>query len=166
MGCSYNLLKFLTLLFFVLFFPIFNFYDVSADSYTNSTLNVSAYVVEPTSSVDISPSTIYLGEITKGYSTGLQNITLTNSGSLDIKIQPVLDSSANSVFQNVKFGSATCSTWTSIGNWISGKISKPVNYGGVSNYNFCIKLDLGSYTQEITNNQNLSKKITLWIMPY
>ncbi len=156
----------LGIFFFISLFLIFNTVSfVYADEYENSTLNVSVYVREPIARIEISPSSINFGEITKGYFTNFTNVTIINTGDIDLKIQPALSEGANSIFQNLKFGSASCTQWSGLG-WNSSTISRAEEYGGRgSQYNFCIRLDLRNYQQEIPNNMNLSTQLIIWIMP-
>jgi hypothetical protein len=147
---------------FILNLPILN-----SDEFSNSTMKVSANLVEPIAMVNISPDNIFLGEITRGYETEYKNITITNIGTMDVKVSPILDENTDIVFQNLKFASSTCSSWAYISHWNSSMISHSKNYtnknGGV--YNFCIKLDLTDYDNVILNNKNLSANVTFWIMP-
>ena len=156
----------LGIFFFVFTFLIFNATSfVNADEYENTTLNISVYVHEPVARINVSPSSIYLGNVTKGYSTNFENITLTNLGDLDIRVQPVLSRDANSIFQNIKFASSSCSSWTPIGNWTSARIQRAENNQSPTRYNFCVKIDLTDYQEPISQNENLTTNVILWVMP-
>lgn len=147
---------------FILYLP-----TLDSDEYYNSTLKVSANLVEPIAMVNISPNNVFLGEITRGYETNYQNITIVNTGTMDVKISPMLDNNADTVFQNLKFASSSCSTWSNISHWNSSIISHSKNYTSRNGevYNFCMKLDLTDYENIVSVNKNLSTNITFWIMP-
>jgi len=137
---------------------------VSADEYNNLSLNVSVSIREPVAEVEINPTAINLGSITRGYATDFRNITIINRGDLDVKVKPVL-SSQNNIFLNLKFATASCSSWSNISSWTSSKIEKPDEYGGETDYHFCIKLDLEDYDEEIESDMDLTEEVTFWVMP-
>ncbi|MEM4325876.1 MAG: hypothetical protein QXU40_01080 [Candidatus Pacearchaeota archaeon] len=139
---------------------------VSSDEYYNSTLNLSVFIKEPIALVEISPTSINFGEITKGYVTNFSNVSVINRGDLDIRIKPTLREGAPQIFQNLKFSSASCSNWYGLG-WNSSIISRAEEYGrgNGERYNFCIRLDLRNYQEEILESANLSTELIIWIIP-
>ncbi|GIU68463.1 MAG: hypothetical protein KatS3mg093_349 [Candidatus Parcubacteria bacterium] len=159
---------FLFILFLFFFVMLFFNEKVYADSYENSTLNVSVYVKEPIARVQINPSNIYLGEITKGYATNSTNITFTNNGDLKIKIMPVLSSGANPLFNNLEFNTGTCTpsaTWYNMSSWSGLTIDKPSEFGGTRSDYVCIRLNLKNYDGAVSGNTNLTTQLTIWVMP-
>jgi hypothetical protein len=149
-------------LFFLLNLPVLN-----SDELSNSTIKISANLVEPIAMINISPNNIFLGEVTRGYETDFKNITIMNIGTMDVKLSPILESNSDAIFQNLKFASSSCSSWSNVSHWNSSIISHSKNYTnkGGETYNFCIKLDLTDYNSTISVSKNLSTNLTLWIMP-
>jgi len=146
----------------------------NADVPNNSSLAISANISVPIAKVSISPSSINLGEITKGYATKPKNINVTNIGDLDVKVNPVLDGSANNFFNYLEFNTGTCTsgaTWHNISyynkNNLTSTLTHASNYslGGGGQDNFCIRLDLTDYSDEIITNSNLMTNLTFWVMP-
>ena len=143
---------------------------VLADRYENSTLAVSVNVVEPFSKIEISPAQIDLGSVTKGYATDAVKINVTNTGTLDLKIQPVLADDANDIFQNLVFSSsATCASPTTcikIGNY-SFDLDRPSTIGDSTMKSFYLKLDLRDYGKPIPLDQSgeLNTNVIFWVMP-
>ena len=147
----------------------------NADVYQNSSIIISADIYIPTAKVNVSPSYIDLGQVTKGYATDFKNITVTNIGDLDIKINPVLEASANNFFNYLEFNTASCSptstVWHNVSYYdthnLSSTISPPTTIGGIDGeqYNVCIKLDLTNYQEPIIANSNLMTNLTIWVFP-
>ena len=136
----------------------------SADDYQDGSLGISVDILEPYALIDISPDSVYLGEVTKGYETGVQNITARNMGTLDARIQPSLRYDANSFFSYLKFASASCTSWSNLTKWTSSIIYGNGKSG--STYHFCMKLDLGDYSDSIpADMKNLSTTLTFVAMP-
>lgn len=156
----------ISLVWLVLFF-IINLPFLNSDEFSNSTIHLSVNIAEPIAMVNISPNDIYFGEITKGYETAPKNITVTNIGTIDVKITPVLDNGADELFNNLKFASASCSSWYNASRWNSSIISHSANYSNRNGevYPLCIKLDLTNYESEIIQNKTLSANLTFWVMP-
>ncbi len=150
-------------------------YDVSADVYSNSTLNVSVDIIEPTVQIEIIPSSVYLGKITKGYATDAlnldnpANITFINKGDLKISITPTLSSNVNPIFKNLEFNTASCSStstsWHSILSWTGLSIDRPDSYGSSKSDYSCVRLNLKNYNQTINGNESLTTQLTIWVMP-
>jgi len=166
-----NLLN-LILLFLLFVLTLFSFEKISviADTYENSTLNLSVDVKEPIALVEINPSSIYLGEITKGYSTNFTNVTYTNKGNLKIRIKPTLNQSANPIFGYLEFNTASCSTstssgWYNISEWNGLTIDKPSDYNGTRSDYACIRLNLKNYNETIFGDLSLTTQLIIWIMP-
>lgn len=153
--------KLALLLILLSFFPL-----IFADELHNSTLFVSAKLKEPIAKIRISPSFIDFGEITRGYETDVKNITITNIGTMDLRIKPVLSSGSDEIFKNVRFSSASCSSFSSYESFSSAIIDKPKKYEEVGeSYNICLKLDLKSYKEEIPFERNASGSIVFWVIP-
>ena len=159
------------LVWLVAFFLIIPY--ASADQYQNSSIKVSVDLVEPYAIVDVSPGEINLGEITKGYATGYQNITFTNKGSLDVNLIPVLENSSNTIFNYLEFNTASCSptstVWHNMSYYRTNPIlslDRPDTYRGTNQDNACIRLNLEKYTNTIPSSiSGLSENVIIWIMP-
>lgn len=153
-------------IFLFIFAPLFfTIPYVSADNYSNSTLSVSANITEPVASVEISPTNIDFGRITKGYSTNYSNITIKNTGDINVRVRPMF-SSGDYLFNYLKFSTASCSSWSGISTWQSAIISHSPVYGSGNGeeYHFCMKLDLSDYNDSISSHKS-SANITFWVMP-
>ena len=138
--------------------------SVSADNYQDGQLTVSVDIMEPYALIEISPSSVYLGQVTKGYESSVQNITARNLGTLNARIQPMLSNSANNFFNYLQFASASCSSWSNLSKWTSSIIYGNGKSGDT--YHFCMKLDLGDYDQSINQNMmNLTTDLTFVAMP-
>jgi hypothetical protein len=147
----------------------------NADIYQNSSIIISADIYVPTAKVNISPSNIDLGQVTKGYATDFKNITITNIGDLEVKINPVLEAGADNFFDYLEFNTASCSPTSTVwhnmsyyqNNNLSSTISPPTTIGGTDGeqYNVCIKLDLTNYQEQIITNSNLMTNLTIWVFP-
>lgn len=165
---------------FLMLVPFIFFLTVplaDADDYSNSTIMVSVNLAEPVARVEISPKIIDLGNITKGYSTGYQNLTFNNTGDIDIEIHPLLDENASEIFNYLEFNTASCSPTTSSGwynlTYYSNmsrsllSIDKPKDYGGQNKDYACLRFNLQKYTSNILPSEAglLSANVTFWIMP-
>jgi hypothetical protein len=140
-----------------------------ADECTNSSLDVSANLIEPYAMINITPAHISLGNVTKGYTTDAVKINVTNLGILDISVRPVLSSNANSIFENLVFSStSTCASNTTcikIGDYsfdVDGSGSMGSDFDTNS---FYLKLDLRNYNKTISSDQNLETNVIFWVMP-
>ena len=140
---------------------------INSDVYANSTIKVSVDIIEPAAIVEISPNEIYFGNVTSDYETELKNITVTNVGTMDVRISPALESGADEIFNYIKLASASCSSWSNITKWNSSIISHSKNYSvkNGDSYNFCMKLDLTDYKKEITLNKSVSTNLAIWVIP-
>jgi len=142
---------------------------ILADNYQNSSMSVSVDIIEPVSKIDISPNQIHLGSVTTGYTTDAVKINVTNTGTLDLKIQPMLDSDADDIFRNLVFSNtATCASETTcikIESY-SFNLSRPDEIGEETLKSFYLKLDLRNYGEEILHDySNLTTDIIFWVMP-
>ena len=153
----------------IIFSLIIFSWSVLADNYENSTVKISVDIVEPFSKIEISPSQIDLGSVTKGYATEAIKINVTNKGTLDLKIQPMLKEDANRIFENLVFSStATCAsenTCIKIGNY-SFDLNRPNEIGDSTMKSFYLKLDLRDYNKEISSDLSgeLSTDLVFWVM--
>ncbi|MEX0920848.1 MAG: hypothetical protein WDZ62_01135 [Candidatus Pacearchaeota archaeon] len=145
---------------------------VQADNSENSTLIISADIKEPTAKIEITPSSINLGEITKGFSTDANKtrINFTNTGDLDVNVSTLLDDGADPIFENLEFGRTdTCSsgaTYDNISEWDGFTLNGPSEYNGVGETKeTCIRLNLEDYSGEIGQTENLTTQIVFWVMP-
>ncbi|VVB80592.1 Uncharacterised protein [uncultured archaeon] len=148
----------------VIFLVLFGASLVSADEYRDGSLTVSVDVLEPYALIEISPSSVYLGQVSPGYESAVQNITARNLGTLNARIQPRLSLNASDFFNYLQFASASCSSWSNISKWTSSIIYGNGKSGDT--YHFCMKLDLGDYDQEIGSDvYNLTTDLTFVAMP-
>jgi hypothetical protein len=149
---------------FLFFMSILFLNFISADDYQDGQLSVSVDILEPYALIDISPSSIHLGQVTKGYETSVQNITARNLGTLNVRIQPSLKYDADNFFNYLEFASASCSTWSNITRWTSSIIYGQGKSGDT--YHFCMKMDLGDYESVISQDfRNLTTELTFSAMP-
>ena len=92
----------------------------------------------------------YLGNITVGQNseTVKVKVYINNTGNVNVTVTPQLVDSNENLFKNLYFARITTVPYQKIGVW-SINISKPSS-GGVRKEDFWMKLDLGDYTGEIT----------------
>jgi len=154
-------------LFTILFLVVLIIPFAAADLSENSSLVISVNISEPVASVEIFPNSIDLGEITKGYATAYENISITNTGNLDIIIQPILENGSHQIFQSLKFSTGACSTWHNM-SYYSNKtllsIDRPILYEGERQSSSCIKLDLINYKEDVPSFLILSTNLTFYVM--
>lgn len=146
----------------------------NADVYQNSSLTISVDVSVPTARIEISPSSIYFGQVTKGYYTNYTNLTFTNKGTLNVSIIPLLDYNADKIFNYLEFNTASCSitstVWHNIGYYNPSKLFslKKIDPDTLEeDKDFaCLRLNLIKYNDtEINSSSSKSTQITFWVMP-
>lgn len=159
---------------FILFFSFLLILTINfAESYSNSSssINISVNLKQPFAEIQIDPDAVSFGEITVGYNTNFTNITFTNTGSLPIKIIPLLQNGTNNIFNYLEFNTASCSStsWYNITHYKNNSllsIDKPDAYQGNRLDSACIRLGLDSYNDtEITSDVDLSTNLIFWVMP-
>jgi hypothetical protein len=125
----------------------------SASYISDDTLRVGVLIEEPTLKITILEDYIYLGNLTKGDVTKPKPFNVTNTGTIDAIIQPMI--SSNDIFSNLYVGNSSTQGYEKIGEY-TGKIASG------HREDFWLKLDLRNYTGTITGN--LSAEITFLVM--
>src|SRR3989344_3420316 len=125
-------------------FSLFVIVFVSA----NSNVDFVADVYAPRTSIQITNS-IYMGNISKGYSTDKTRVDINNTGDVAVMVTPQLSNSSEEIFSNLYFKRIQSDPFARIGNF-SLNISKPSSMGGVKESSFYVKLDLTGYTGTIS----------------
>lgn len=160
MSAGRILLSFLATIFFILTFSNI----ACADDYQDGKLSISVDILEPYALIEISPSSVYLGQVTPGYESSVQNITARNLGTLNARIQPSLKYDSDNFFNYLQFASASCSSWSNITRWTSSIIYGQGKSG--STYHFCMKMDLSEYDRSVSQDlMNLTTDLTFIAMP-
>lgn len=141
----------------------------NADVYQNSSLTVSADISVPTAKVEISPNSIYLGQVTKGYYTNYTNITFTNKGTLDVDVIPTLENGTDKIFNYLEFNTASClstsTVWHNISYYNPSKLFSlnridPDTLEEDKDF-ACLRLNLVKYNDsEIISSSSKSAQIT------
>src|SRR3989344_6074882 len=114
----------------------------------NSNVDFVADVYAPRTSIQITNS-IYMGNISKGYSTDKTRVDINNTGDVAVKVTPQLSNSSEEIFSNLYFARRTTEPYGKIGNF-SLNISQPSSLGDVTDEYFYVKLDLTGYTGTIS----------------
>jgi hypothetical protein len=117
-------------------------------------LKVGVTIDAPILRINVVEDYVNLGHITKGGITNPRSFNITNTGTIDIKIQPL--NITSDIFSNLWIGNSNTTGYKRIGNFV-GNISQG------DREDFWIKLDLRDYTGSITGN--LSTNITFFVMP-
>jgi hypothetical protein len=142
--------------------------SVDSENYT-MTLEANVFVTGPTGcteNLDIqAPGLISFGDINIGQETNKSKIYINNTGTVNVTITPLLESSSERIFNYTYFQRRTTDVWKQIGSW-SFNLSASSTCGGVNDDYFYAKLNLINYpyseTQNLTNHK---ANITLWVMP-
>jgi hypothetical protein len=126
-------------------------------SWTDSgeSLNVNAQIDSPVLIINVVEDSICLGNLTKGYTTGGKPFNITNSGTIDAIIEPIIPT--DEIFSNyLMIANSSSATYKNASGFMGyvGKGKKE---------DFWIKLDLTDYTGDITGN--LSTNLTFIVMP-
>ena len=143
---------------------------VYASEEENMTLSISVDIKGSAISIGIDPSSIHLGEVAKGFDSRIENISVVNSGDINVKLQAVLPEGSEEIFGNLEFNTASCSTttqsgWNKISGWSGLTVNKPSEYNGTRESYFCVKLNLKNYEGEIFESASLTTDLKIWIMP-
>jgi|WetSurMetagenome_2_1015567.scaffolds.fasta_scaffold269233_2 hypothetical protein len=129
----------------------------NAESYiSDDSLKVSVFIDAPSLKINVVEDSIYLGNITKGSVTASKPFNITNTGTADALIQPIVPSSE--IFSNLfiaNTSSASNSQYQRATEFI-GRVGKG------DKADFWIRLDLKNYTGTVTGN--LSTNLTFIIM--
>jgi hypothetical protein len=133
-------------------------------------LSLSVDLKEPLISVELGESNVDFGNITKGYKSGINNISVVNNGDVEIDIVPLIDEGDPEVFEFLEFNTGACSDhhatiWNNILSWDGLNIKKPAIYQGIRESYFCIRLNLEEYDPIIPEDQTLTTDLTFWITP-
>jgi hypothetical protein len=126
----------------------------NAESYIlNDSLNVGVTIDAPVLMINIIEDSIYLGNITKGAVTVSKPFNITNAGTIDALIQPIIPS--NEIFSNLFIANSSSATYQKATDFI-GRVAKG------NKEDFWMRLDLKNYTGTITGN--LSTNVTFLVM--
>jgi hypothetical protein len=137
-----------------LFFLIFIIPQTIADT---NIMSVESNIIRGTASVSV-PDTIFLGNVTRGYSIRSDKVYINNTGNVDITVTPQLENSSEEIYSNLYFSTTTTeSSFRKIGNF-SLNLSKPDVLGGVESDYIYIKLDLTNYNKTVPSDLISYKK--------
>lgn len=131
----------------VAFFLLFVIVFVSAANNVDFIADVRA----PKTSIQIT-SSIFMGNVSKGYSSDDISVDINNTGDVAIKVTPQLSNSSDEIFSNLYFKRIQSDPYAKIGNF-SLNISQPSSFGGIRASSFYVKLDLTGYTGTISADQ-------------
>jgi len=123
-------------------------------------LGVKVTIEEQELKIKIVEEYVDLGEITKRYITNSSFFNITNKGTVDALIQPVVDSS-DEIFSNLMISSKKTSGYNLTKNFI-GKVPKSSTYKEENTESFWIKLNLTEYEGNVTGD--LSTDIIFYVM--
>ncbi len=112
--------------------------------------NISANVQEPFVSIEV-PDYLFFGNLTRGGETDKIKVDVKNTGNVNVTITPQLANASEVIFSYLEFQRRVAEPWERIGEW-SLKIKKPSKIGGFEDEYFYVKLDLGGYPKDITED--------------
>jgi hypothetical protein len=147
------------------FLTVMSIFLVSFTTAESASMTVRANILADTISIEV-PDSIFLGNVTSGFSTDYQKVDINNTGTTNVRITPRLENSSEEIFNYTYFARRTTEDFVKIGDF-SLNISKPSSLGGKRSDYCYIKLDLTNYGSRI--NQNLldyRTNVIFWATSY
>jgi hypothetical protein len=109
-------------------------------------MKVEANIFAPIVSVEV-PDYVYFGNVSKGYESNEINITINNTGNIDISVTPKLADNSEKIFNYTYFKKTSSDTYRIVGMF-NVNITKPKT-NGVTVQPVYAKLDLTDYDEDI-----------------
>jgi hypothetical protein len=129
-------------------------------------INLNAEIKKSVLAIEISDSSLNLGETTAGYELK-DNITIRNIGNTKIKIETEITGEYDPLFNYLKLNSyANCASagWGNVMNFTSKIIDRPP-YGEKGDpVTICLWLDLREYGELISTDRNITSDINFWLV--
>jgi len=149
----------------ICFFALFLILSFTSAQETEAAkMKVEVNIFAPVIKISV-PESVFLGNITKGYSTDRVRIDVNNSGTTGVILIPRLAEGSNSIFRNLLLARRTTEKFVQIGDF-NMSISKPSSFGKTESDYFYIKLDLSDYEGEIRNDKIGEKAdVIFWAIP-
>lgn len=134
-----------------------------AESSDNMTVKVD--VIKPNIGITV-PSLVTFQEISTGYLSERQDLSISNTGTVDVQITPEISSDYNgSIFQNIAFKETLDDPLIKLGNYVL-ELLKPTEVGGTRTEKVYMYLDLTSYSGTIEQDMLDHKtQIIFWATP-
>ena len=129
---------------------------------TSSSMTVSADIIGDQIGIDVT-SNVDFGQISKGSISERQDINITNTGTVNIKVTPELSTNySGDIFKYLSFQRVLSDPKNKIGNF-SVSIDKPSTAGGTRVQKVYMYLDLTEYSGDINENiENHQAEVIFW----
>lgn len=147
----------------MLSFLFFSFASASWEKSDQST-NITIELLEPVLKIEIMNDTLNMGNLTKGFVSDEQKITIRNSGTMDAIVRPEI-STKNEISEYLLVSNSTTDAYfKKISDQVFNlSVKKPTSQGGYKDTSMYFKLDLTDY--EGNQIGNITTNIIFWVMP-